>query len=475
MPAEIYLIGIDLIIDENKQIKVLELQNIYESNNARAYQLTLRNPVQHLKESIKKTLPDLKMEEPDSNNTDELARKASHAGSENTIPNRGIEALLRMKWLFYSICNETPQLKKYIPNTIVATLKTLDSVFPISEQNDKLFLFKPAEFACGNGIVLLPQKMKTQNELKSFVENQSCLEEKTLPELKWHRPFLIQEYLYDESSSGPVSRPVIRVYAALVWDTSKEKPKLSIAIDVLSAYRHIRKQQKPDDFTLANNIHERCDITGIKSQITIFLRDFFRYILLEQRKVSYKYWEISLKRYIENSGVLDSQQRLLLISKIAMAMMMEQRFTENRLSYYQCFLLERFIEIYKDRDAVESNLNRMEKCLTNAMKVIIKQNLLSYVKDENYYLHKVVRNYFGILPESEIEAENKFKIAVMNKFKDVKRVESGGGKASIFDYAKGMKRRVSFFDYCNHEEIDAFSAVSKGSLGVVAGYARRGW
>ncbi|MEO8402253.1 MAG: hypothetical protein ABI597_10765 [Gammaproteobacteria bacterium] len=473
MGVELYLVGIDLIVDNNNNIRILELQNAYESNIARADELTNLKPIERLKKSVHKAYPNFSVDEPILGEVDGYARRVSKSKpiqdgakklaevkkSDSTIlVNRGIEAKARAKWLFYATCNENPTLRNYIPRTIIATLNTVDTVFKVEELQNKRFIFKPGDMSRGDGIVLIPETLDSQGKLLEHL-TAACLALPVKDHFK-NRPFLIQEYLHDGSASCPKSKPVIRVYAAVVWDHSKSK--LFISIDTQAAYQHVRINQAGSDFTLSNNKHEPCNIEGIKSQVNNFLRDFFTFVIAQQVKITHRSWENLAKKYIRDHRNMTDEERLMVLSQFAMAVSQEQRFTENRLSHYQCFVLEEFVECYKARDAKLSVDNGLAQFITNAFGLLAKYNLFPYASEKNYPLHSVIKSYEKIvistLPERFAQGFQ-FAMKVVKDQKSTKPYLMGAG--------------ITFFDYLAREDIDALSATSSGCLSLVAGYARR--
>lgn len=454
--AEIFLVGLDVIIDKKRRIKILEVQNVYESNVDRAVELTECNPLKRLIATIKKKYPGIKIDQPAIGDPTDHARKASLIKGFSNIPNRGIEGLCRMKWLFYSICNSHQTLRKYLPKTFIATLASLSDAFDISKLRTEEFLFKPADMAGGNGIMKLPQSLKTNEQLKEYLENKSSL--KTVDgRFKTHVPFILQNYHH----TNGLSNPVIRIYAAVVVDATGSISTVFVSIDEKAAYQHIRIKQDPNDFTLHNNKHVPCQIADIKDQLQEFLSAFFNTILMGQRRITYRQWEILAKHYIRSYQTMTEGQRLLTISQVAMAINNEQRFTENRLTHYQCFILDAFLECYTKGDAQICANTGLAFLVTNAFAVLAQRNLALYTQEAHYPLHNIINKYLDILqavPHSSAKQLEPCK-AVLKNVKRVVPLKFG--------------RTISPFDCLSKEDLEALSVVSTKQLRMVAGFVHR--
>src|SRR5687767_11001486 len=124
MAVEVYLLGIDFVIDHEGKILILEMQNIYTCNVPRAVELTGKDPLTRLKAAIAKQYPSQTIFDPIKERMfwPQYERVASIAPTHSphgdiAYINRGIQAICDHKWLFYAICNAHPSLKDYIPPT----------------------------------------------------------------------------------------------------------------------------------------------------------------------------------------------------------------------------------------------------------------------------------------------------------------------------------------------------------------------
>jgi len=451
---KIYLIGLDLLIDDNEKIKILEIQDLHRSNLQRAEELTGLKPQERLITSIKKTYPDLKIKQITAETIDQFARIASIAKSNDTIPNQGLEAIFGMKWIFYGICNENPRLTSFIPETHIETLETVDTTFDLRNLHEHLFLIKPSHMARGEGISLLPQ-LDSGASLKAHIVKQDFLKHHN-SDFSPHEAFIIQKYCYSGPQSKPISKPVIRVYAAVILEGSN----LKISIDSKAAYQHIRIMQSENDFTLENNNHVPCDIEHLKGQIQHFLKSFFQEMLGGQSKLNFRYWEILAKKYIRHADQLNKAQRTRLIGHFALALLQEQRFTQNKLSHYQCFLLEAFLERFQKEDAAHNIENKLIHFLLNAFLMVAQQNLQPYIDDIRYPLHSVMDILHRLLEKTDLMTAMQ-----MKQFTQHKPIKSISPR--LFD------KTGSFMDFCTKEDLEALSKTSKTHLSLVAGYARR--
>jgi len=405
MTHRIYIIGIDLIVDNNNQIKILEIQNAYESIVSRAVELTKLNPVNRLSRSILNKFPNINLKSPPQPEmVVEYAKQASiNEGEGKTVitPNFGLEAMCRMKWLFYYFCSQSPELSRYIPETSIVTLATLETARKNFQQ---LYLFKPVDMAGGNGILLIPSDISSNETLHSFLIAESYIK-KTIPEqMQMHYPFLIQRYLHDVENGKPKSKSVIRIYAAVSLTFENAIPSILIFIDDKAAYQHIRKQQTANDFTGENNRHEPYTITEIvKAQLKSFLDNFFRALFDSTDKITYRCWENIAKTYLRNFTQLNEKQRLLLISQFSLALLQEQRFTSNMLTARQCFALEKFIgHFFKSGDA--TSFSPILTLLTNSFCMLIMHNFTLHKQEVNYSLGKIMLTYSSLLKATNSNA-----------------------------------------------------------------------
>jgi hypothetical protein len=463
MPLELYLLGLDIIADDNNKIKILELQSLYESNLARALELTGLDPLQRLMDAVKQKHTQLKVTHPkngDNKQIDAFAQQASISGLKNTIPNRGIEPLCRFKSHFYALCNEYPKLKNYIPETFIGTLATLKVAFKLDKLKENPYLFKPADMTGGLGIHQLPSSLNDYNSLEQFLKNKIVTPQNMF---KQHSLFMLQKYLFHGEKNKPVSKPVIRLYAAVVVNFTGGKPELTIIIDSNTAYQHKRIEQNAYDFTLINNTHSVCDISALEIDIKNFLNELFTTLAAGQQKITHKMWEKAAKEYIQKHALMQTEQRLLVLSKFALFLLQEQRFTNNKLSHYQCFLLQALLECYKERDAELYANSDFRGFLTNSMIMLIRQNLIPYVEDELYPLHTVCRDYHAINTKLGINKSiaNSLEIeAPFGRCKTVPRIQPSNISSS------------SFFNYLTASDLTNYAAVCKTHLNHVAAYAR---
>ena len=411
MTIQTFFVGADIVVDESG-LKILELQSIFDSNIFRAIELTGKNPLDRLLKSVRKARPELKIDLPEMANTKEKAREASLKKDDNTIPNCGIEAMLDAKYLFYLFCNHHPELAGYIPTTQVVTLSTLEQATLLSTSS--LILGKPAASARGIGIQLFQSHEKTIPSLHSEIK-------------RWYLPFMkspmkispsgfatypvvLQQYLHSGDASQPISKPVIRVYAAI---TISDTGEINVAIDINSAYQHIRITQNDHDYTIENNHHIACafdetEKTSIVSQLKRFFNVFFQKLLEEttypssKNMIAFKEWEAQLKLYLRDASRMDDQQRLNLLSLFTAALLSEQTFTANRLSNLQCRLLVSLISQFGKRDN-QLFLNLIPS-LTNALNNLVYQNFCPYQDDDSYEFKNIILVYNHMLlslPESD--------------------------------------------------------------------------
>lgn len=402
---------------------------------------------------------------------------SDHPKAQNRIfLNRGIEPLLRNKWLFYAICNAHKILKPYIPPTTIATLNTLGSSINPEELMQERLIFKPSNSSGGKGVAVLPASFATEDEFNTHLSELVAkgtqdreIRSKILGEgFEQNQVFLLQKYLHSGSKSKPISTPVIRIYAFVLWDNTTKK--LLISIDNKAAYQHIRKdQEKNGDFTLENNDHLIYRISEEEvEQLRKFLKDFFTTLLCRQNRIHYQHWEYLAKQYIKENHSLNDERRLSILSQFVDALYWERRHTSNRLSHYQCFLLNRFVECYKAKDFDKYRETQFVQTMQAAFNLMLGYNFQPY-RDERYYpLQNVAKSYRSLTlfaaPKLGIDAKA-IKNYIDSNFSHLKDYQTTD-KHHLDSYTKLI------FEHLSHEDLSAISATSQGLLEKVDNYAR---
>lgn len=362
---EVYLVGIDFVIKDG-DVKILEMQNMFDSNTKRARELTGKSPGNRLIDEIREKYQTCTMVTPQqfpstvdySHHVSKITEQAP-AAATTLFFNRGIEALCAGKWLFYEFCNAHPHLKAYIPTSRLLTLNTLSSKFNLKELEKQRLLFKPRGGTKGEGIELLPESFGSEEEFTAYLTaltkkdattNNRPQERSQLfgDNFYENQGIILQDYIHTGTVSKPISAPVIRIYAAVVWDYATKK--LLISVDNGAAYQHARiDQQKNDDFTLDNNQHTAFKMKKNDAcylQLREFLTDFFTTMIAGQSKIHYRHWEVLAKQYIKAHHQQSTKNSMAVITHFAEALYAEQLYYTNRLSHYQCFLLQSFIKCY---------------------------------------------------------------------------------------------------------------------------------
>ena len=87
-PDALFFIGLDVIETANNSVKVLELQNLFESNIFRATELTWNNPYFRLYNVVTKKYPDLVINEP-TGSVLEALKEHVQSGNRMPFPNHG--------------------------------------------------------------------------------------------------------------------------------------------------------------------------------------------------------------------------------------------------------------------------------------------------------------------------------------------------------------------------------------------------
>lgn len=456
--TDLYLIGLDIIVDANKNVKILEIQDVYESDTNLAYKLVGIKPIEWLISQVRKDYPKATIEFPELNSgpledvMDEYTRKTSSYKGKTVMINRGIKPMCDMKWLFYSFCNNHSNLRKYIPDTQIVTLETLAVGF--KEKPDKNYLLKPRDWSEGQGVMQIPRGLSITT-LRHYLATSSFLPK----EKPWanNKPFVIQEYLTNNEDE---SKLVIRVYAAVtVSAASDNTSRLTIHIASKAASGHVRIKQDPNDFTINNNKHNRCDISDVVNKIENFLNDFFNTALNKQKKINYKEWEFLAKKYIRNHNEMKPAERKLLLSQFIMALLQEQRFTRNKLSCYECFILDKFLQCYKAQDfELYQNNKEFLEYFHNSIVMLTRMNLIPFVNTDNeYYLNKVISSYCDIL--TQVPTIKSYCDSLKKDTKDVTPVEPS---------ESDILNRV--FGYLNKEDLESLCNTSPNLRQLVAGY-----
>lgn len=497
---EVYLLGIDCVIKDN-EVKILEMQNMFDSHTKRARELTGKNPGERLLYQILKKYPSLTMLTPQRfSSTVEYSHHVSKITQESPAAattlffNRGIEALCAGKWLFYEFCKAHPHLKAYIPNSRLLTLNTLKDEFDLNELKKQRLLFKPVGGSKGEGIKLLPETFKSDKELEAYLTDQTIKSTDKFDERSKlfgedfykNQGFILQDYIYTGPASKPISVPVIRVYAAVVWDFASKQ--LLISMDHGAAYQHTRiNQQKDNDFTLDNNQHipfKMLTEDACYQQLHKFLKDFFSTIIASQSTVHYRHWEGLAKQYIKNHQQQSSKDNMALITHFAEALYQEQLYSTRRLSHYQCFLLQNFIKCYiNGKDIEQYKNNQLSQLLTQAYLLVARTSLVPYLDEEKYPLHEVFARLIDFVSIGVTETVRASFIETIHSLnlkqaKDLyltmRRVEKESGLEQKPDNPPSINENsYCFFDYLAHEDISSYSAVSKRHLSRVDNYANR--
>ena len=452
MKQALYLIGLDVIFHED-QVSILEIQQI---NDCTQNEITIKSSL-NLIQVIQKNYPDLKIvHQPGAGNPDDYARKASLHPTSGMI-NVGIESFSVAKWLFYSFCGLHSELNHYIPKTTVLTLDSLKAL-PIEELKTTP-LFKPADQSRGKGVRLF-----TADETKNFQNlnhslNSCFIVNSPLSPFRRHYPFILQKFLGH-------NLVVTRVFALVIVDMISKK--IQISIDGKNSFREtLIEEKKYDCFELANKNFQSQALSAIEKQpLKKFLRAFFHRLLDFYSMTEYRYWEILAKQYINSYDILTQAQRQLLLSKLSLAFSQQQRFTQNKLSFYQCLILEGFIKCFLANNDAKIFRNSLNAFLINGIGILCKCNFDRYADHKNYRLTEGVRA-FAELCLSDPGNQNLLKAG-----KSILEQLNPPGIPVItpIQITSSEKRRDfnRFFDMLTKKDIDNLILVSKTSLNSVA-------
>jgi hypothetical protein len=452
MQPEIYMLALD-VIEHAGKIQILEVQNAYASNVERVIELTGYDPIRCLTALLTKKFPGLEISIPNlPESLHRDARLASVAGNQNTFPNRGIESQILFKWFFNAICNENSALRKFVPETTIATLASVEAVFEIEKLQAATYLFKPYGKCGGVGVKKIPP-VPSFGELKHWLNYQ--IEHPQEP-IFTHTPFLLQKYLERVDNNIKKPLPVIRIFVAVAWDYQRRELSIYPATEL--AYEHNRIHDNDNDFTLGNNTHNTCQANHLKQLIAGFFKHFFSYLLAGRSKVTYKYWEVVAKRYIQNHKKMPASVRMHLLGIFVVALALEQEFTNNRLTHYQCFILQALLECYQKSDMQAALQNQLAQIMVDGFLVLLNHNLNSYATDLRYPLHTVLMDFHKIHDLRGCPARF---FPMIKKIQNVPTV-------SFFKTSRGP----TYLDYCDRQDINDFSATSRDNLKKVATYAR---
>ena len=402
MPLQTHFVGLDVVFEDNFALKILEIQNMFSSQVSSAKQVTGKDPKERLVRVIAKQNPDIDIPTPFEILS--KAKKASLMGNENNIPNRGVEAILQMKYLFYLFCQQNQdEMGQYIPKTEILTAQTL----ACSEMllSNSPVLLKPADGSRGNGIALLDSSAKRTSPYRyikqqnaNFLQNFSKIPDTVLDSY----PLVLQEYLANSNQSNECcAKPVFRIYAAVTID---DDGKIAIAVDLDSAYVRKRKNADTENYRVENNTRERCNWNPeqkilVKHNVSIFLKTFFSTLLTNsqpgasQNLISYRCWEKLLSDYIEHYSKLNHQKRLNLISIFSLVLHQEQRFTSNRLSQNQFEKLCCFILFFKTK--INDYNASVLIFLTHAIGAVMMHNFSPYINEEQ--TQNFIRAYYNMI------------------------------------------------------------------------------
>jgi hypothetical protein len=480
MTIELYPIAIDYIVDNSGKIKILEMQSIFSSNFERAKELTNIHPLEEIYKGVGRLYPSLELGlkpketvERNSIRISKLPVIGPQAPQNILLLNRGLAPLLEFKGLFNAFCNTNKKLKTYVPPTQLITLSTLGTI-DLEKLQAQRTLFKPFAMAKGKGISLLPESFTSEEQLQAYlkktvIHSNAIVNDPSVRVLKAgssegelypHQVFLLQNYLHQGPKSEPKSLPTIRIYASVIWDHAQKK--LIIKIVSAAAYQHIRiDQDKDNDFTLENNRHIPYEVKKSEEiQLTVFLSDFFRTLIAGQHKINYRVWEQLAKQYIKEHQVLGAEARLNILAQFVNALHLEQKYLGNRLSHYQCFILNRFFECYKSKDDRIYAKTSFEDYLKMAV-VNLNTSMAPYQGEMLNPIHSVMESYHSLslfaTGKSDSDAEN---------------VDLAPEFANTTKEHQLDKFTKSVLDHLSHEDISAFSACSTDTLDKVEKYAR---
>ncbi len=462
MRYKIFVIGLDIVFNNDQKydaegIKVLEMQTIYSCcegpNSINAFH-NFTSLVKNKYKGVQFQIPELgKTEKEYAEYARDISRKhqeiledpdldeSSSINPNEALVNLGLESFSRGKWLFYSFCNQHPELKDFIPETKIASLAGLKSYN--LEELKRTPLFKPADASEGLGVRLI-----SSSEMKNFEIFKKTLNDCSITDslvLKNFYPFVLQEYLGDTIE-------VTRIYALIVVDTSLDQ--YFIHVDSKNSFRLEKIDKDKNDFrTNSNKTSYRQTISeDEKKQVVGFLKKFFHRLYTTYDFVNYRYWEILAKQYISGHKVLTEPQRLLLFSQFSLAVSQLQRFTNTKICDHQCLLLIEFIRYLSKSGDAKRYAECINVAVKNAFSNLCFYNFLPF-SDQPYLLAKVLWLFGSILESTTPEKKSFMNIELLplptltpapskykSKYKYFLDFLSGGERKN---YAIASKRSLS--------------------------------
>ena len=271
-----------------------------------------------------------------------------------------------------------------------------------------------------------------------------------------HFPFLMQQFLKDSE--------INRVFALVIVD--RQTGEIQVAIDQKNSYGS-RLKAKTNNFESEKNkeYFSRPVTNSERNQLGKFIQLFFKRLLNSYALTHFKYWEILAKKYIDESDSLSPVNRLWLITHFAWAAVHQQRFTENKLSLYQCFILEGFLRCYVARgDSIRFQF--ITPVLANAMRSIINYNIIDYMRENYQYRANEVLKVFMSVCASEDQDFTVIQPVIESH-------THLGGLLEVRPHKKVWQQIYNcIFSFLPSPEIDKIALLDKDHLNYVAGSCR---
>ncbi len=445
MRSKVFMIGIDVELTETI---VLELQ-IFSQCYAGSEWLKASKNFQKI---IQNNLPERGFLCSADSKEQQFYFQKTSISPDLDILNIGIESMAYFKWLFYAFCQLHSELKPYVPQTHVLTLSSLDSI-PI-QQLRTTPLFKPIHLTLGQGVRLIsPDELKDSEKLHQTLQH--CQIKPPQPQFLAHFPFLMQQFL-------GFDKQITRVFALVIVDP--DTGKIRIAIDQKNSYRS-RLKNSQNNFETKNKEYVTQAVTDAeKERLRNFIQLFFRRLFITYGFTNFRYWQILARTYIDHHHSLIPSARLGVISQFCWAVVQQQRYTANKLSLYQCFVLEGFLRCYTERGD-SRRFKSIEPSLVNALKLLFHFNIFKYRNEKNYHANEVLK---AMTKACKLNSSEKEKILPWIKPK----VHLG----SLIEARPPKKiEQLAYnclFSFLTPTEIDNVALVNKDHLNHVASYCR---